>query len=352
MRVRKQRRNRERSAGGLARMVLLEAAVAVAALLAPASSGWAATPNYPPQPTVVEYVVDPGWPQRPAELGPRADVPGVQVDREDRIWCLERGEVPVQIYSTDGRLLRSWGRGRFSGPHSLRFDSQGNVWIADYKRHVVQKFTPDGELLLTLGVPDQAGDDETHFNMPTDMAITPSGDVFVSDGYGNRRVVHFDAQGKFVKAWGSYGGGPGEFCLPHQIVVDSRGVLYVADRNSGRIQLFDQQGKFIEQWTNLIMPWGLWISRQDELWVCGSSPQWWRKDGEYPPPKDQIFMRFSTDGKLRQLWTVPLGADGQEQPGECNWLHAVALDSQGNLYAGDIIGKRLQKFIRTTTDKE
>jgi len=324
----------------------------VVAIVAPATCGWAAAPNSPPQPTVVEYVVDPVWPQRPAELGPRAAVPGVAVDKQDRVWCVERGEVPVQVYSAEGPLIRSWGRGQFGAPHSLRFDSQGNVWISDFKRHVVQKFTPDGDLLQTLGVPDQAGEDETHFNMPTDMAITPAGDVFVSDGYGNRRVVHFDAQGKFVKAWGEYGGGPGEFCLPHQIVVDSRGVLYVADRNSGRIQLFDQGGKFLEQWTNLIMPWGLWISCQDELWVCGSSPQWWRKDGGYPPPKDQIFMRFSTDGKLRQLWTVPTGADGQEQPGDCNWLHAVALDSQGNLYAGDINGKRLQKFVRTATAKE
>ena len=92
------------------------------------------------------------------------------------------------------------------------------------------------------------------------MAITPLGDVFVTDGYGNRRVVHFDAQGRFLKAWGGYGGGPGQFSLPHMIVIDSQGVLYVADRNSGRIQFFNQQGRFLDQWTNLIMPWGLWIS--------------------------------------------------------------------------------------------
>jgi hypothetical protein len=214
----------------------------------------------------------------------------------------------------------------------------------------VKKFTPEGKLLLTLGTPGQSGEDETHFNRPTDAAITPAGDVFVTDGYGNRRVVHFDPHGKFVKAWGAYGGGPGQFSLPHMIVVDSRGVLYVADRNSGRVQLFDQQGRFLDQWTNLLMPWGLWISPQDELWGCGSSPQWWRKDDKFPPPKDQIFMRLSTDGRVRQLWTVPLGREGQEKPGECNWLHCVALDSKGNLYAGDIIGKRIQKFVRTTSE--
>lgn len=317
------------------------AAVAIRALVA--SNSWAAYPNYPPEPTVIEYNVDPAWPKRPADLGPRAAVPSIAVDRQDRVWCLERGKVPVQVYTVQGDLVTSWGEGQFRGPHSLRFDGRGNVWITDHVAHVVKKFTPEGKLLLTLGTPGKPGEDETHFNGPTDMAVTPAGGIFITDGYGNRRVVQFDAQGKFVKAWGQYGGGPGQFCLPHQIVLDSRGTLYTADRNSGRIQLFDLQGKFLDQWTGLIMPWGLWMSPQDELWVCGSSPQWWRKDGRYPPPKDQIFMRFSTDGKARQLWTVPLG---QEKPGECNWLHAVAADSQGNLYAGDINGKRAQKFVR------
>ena len=306
----------------------------------------AAQPNYPPEPTVIEYTVDPNWPKRPAEFGPRAGVPGIAVDREDRIWCLERCQVPVQVYTPQGDLVKSWGKGQFKGPHSLRFDGQGNVWITDYAAHVAKKFTSEGELLLTLGTPGEAGEDETHFSGPTDTAITPAGEVFVSDGYGNRRVVHFDAQGKFVKAWGGYGSGPGQFCLPHQVVLDSRGVLYVADRNAGRIQLFDQQGKFLDQWSHLIMPWGLCMTAGDELWVCGSSPQAWFRDGAYPPPKDAIFLRFSTDGKARQLWTVPVGLDGQEQPGQCNWLHAVAVDSQGNLYAGDINGKRIQKFIR------
>jgi peptidylamidoglycolate lyase len=328
-------------------------ATAVGLLIAAAGGGHdvrAAHPNYPPEPTVIEYVVDPAWPKRPADLGPAAAVPGVAVDQQDRIWCVDRGEVPVQIYSAEGDLVGSWGRGQFLGVHSIRLDGQGNVWITDFQSHVVKKFTPEGELLLTLGTPGQAGEDDTHFNRPTDTAITPQGDVFVSDGYGNRRVVHFDPQGKFVKAWGQYGGGPGDFCLPHQIVVDSRGVLYVADRNSGRIQLFDQQGRFLDQWSHLIMPCGLWISPLDELWVCGSSPQWWRKDGQYPPPKDQIFMRFSTDGRVQQLWTVPVGRDGQEQPGECNWLHCLASDSKGNLYAGDINGRRLQKFVRTVSE--
>jgi hypothetical protein len=332
---------------------IVETSAITLGLLAAAVVGsvYAATPSYPPQPTVIEYRVDPDWPQRPAELGPRAAVPGITVDAQDRVWCVERGKVPVQVYSPKGALVKSWGQGQFKAAHSLRFDPQGNVWITDFLAHVVKKLTPDGRLLLTLGTPNKPGCDETHFAGPTDMVITPAGDVFVTDGYGNRRVVHFNAQGKFVKAWGKYGGGPGEFCLPHQIVRDSRGVLYVADRNSGRIELFNEDGKLLEQWSHVIMPWGLCITARDELWVCGSSPQAWYQNGQYPPPKDQIFMRFSTDGRLRQLWTVPVGRDGHEQPGDCNWLHAVAVDSQGNLYAGDINGKRIQKFVRVTAAK-
>jgi hypothetical protein len=105
----------------------------------------------------------------------------------------------------EGELVKSWGQGQFKGPHSLRFDDRGNVWITDFVAHVVQKFTPEGERLLT---PGQPGEDQVHFNGPTDAAITPTSDIFVSDGYGNRRVVQFDAQGKFVKAWGEYGAGP------------------------------------------------------------------------------------------------------------------------------------------------
>ncbi len=303
-------------------------------------------PSVPPEPTVVEYVVDPDWPQRPERLGTPGAVSGVDVDANDNVWCVERTEVPVQVYSPDGKFVRGWGQDHLKTVHTIRIDSRGNVWISDIGLHVVRKFTPEGELLLTLGTPGEAGEDERRLNRPADMAVTPAGDVFVADGYGNRRVVHFDPEGRFVKAWGEFGSGPGQFVLPHMIVADRRGTLFVADRNSGRVQLFDRTGKFLAEWSNLVMPWGLWMSPQGDLWVCGSSPQRWPKDGV---PKDQVFMRFSTDGRVQQLWTVPLGRDGEEKPGECNWLHCMAVDSDGNIYAGDIMGKRLQKFVRMET---
>jgi streptogramin lyase len=295
----------------------------------------------------ISYQVDPSWPQRPADLT-WSDVPGVSVDAHDHVWVFTRTDVPVQEYEVNGKFIQAWGKGIIKRAHRLRFDQQGNVWLADIGNHVVLECTPDGRVLRTLGTKGEAGDDQTHLDKPTDMAIAPAGDVFVSDGYGNNRIVHYDRDGKFVKAWGGMGTAAGEFSLPHAIAMDSKGRLYVADRNNNRIQVFDQSGKFLSEWRNIMVPWDIWITKDDDVWVCGSSPMPWVA-GERMlgmPPRDQIFVRFNTDGKVQQLWTVPRGRDGQEQPGECNWLHGMALDSQGNIYAGDIVGKRAQKFVR------
>ncbi len=260
----------------------------------------------------------------------------------------------MQVYKPSGEFVRSWGKGMFVQPHHLRIDHEGNVWVADFGQHIVQKFTPEGKLLMTLGVPNEKGEDDKHFNMPTDMVVTKSGDIFVTDGYGNRRIVHFTSDGNYVKTFGKAGPNPGEFVLPHAIVADSKGTLYVADRNSGRIQLFNQDGTFIEQWSNVMMPWGLTVTPDDEIWVCGSSPHWWYRHGVYPEYKDQLFVRFNPKGQVSQLWTMPLGDIGTDKdhpdtsklkPGETVGAHCIARDSQGNIYVGDIYGERAQKFV-------
>lgn len=302
--------------------------------------------TYPRVNLSASYEVDPHWPQTPSGFEPAA-VSGVHVDAQDRVWVFTRTTPPVQLYDADGTFLRGWGNEDVKTAHHIELDQDGNVWLADIGLHVVRKFTPEGKLLLTLGTPGEPGEDETHLNQPTDMAITPSGDIFVSDGYGNNRVVHFDSSGAFVAAWGRLGTGPGEFSLPHAIAADSKGRLYVADRNNARVQVFDGQGRFLNEWRSVVVPWGLWVNRSDEIWVCGSSPMTWPEEGEFGvPPKDQVFMKFNSEGKLLTLWTVPKGRDGDEKPGECNWVHAIAEDSQGNLYVGDILGKRIQKFLR------
>jgi len=296
------------------------------------------------------YEVDARWPEKPANIT-WGHVPGVILDRQENVWIFTHNEPMIQAYDPKGRMIHAWGtKEQIAEAHYMKFDSQANIWAADTGKHVISQFTKEGKLLKTIGVPGQTGNDEKHFNMPTDIIFNQAGEMFITDGYGNRRVVHLDANGKFIKSWGTDGVAAGQFKLPHAIIMDSAGLLYVSDRDNARVQVFDQSGKFLSQWAGIMIPWGFWISDRDEIWVCGSSPMRWQKDQGHLgcPPKDQLIAKFDTHGKMLQLWTMPKCADGKEKPGELNWVHGIALDKQGNLYLGDINGQRLQKFIRKT----
>ncbi len=322
--------------------------LSTAAVAAPAAAP-PPPPEYPRVNPAPWYEVDAAWPLKPADVAWKA-VPGVNIDADGNVWMYTRGTPSVQVYTPDGHYLFGWGGN--PGAHCLKFDREGNVWTSDVHRHVVEKHKRDGAVLMTLGVENEAGADERHLFKPTDMAFASNGDIFVTDGYGNARVVHYTKDGKFVNAWGSLGTADGQFSLPHAIVIDSKDRLYIADRNNARIQVYDNSGRLLDSWKNLLVPWCLWITASDEIWVCGSSPMPWWKPGEHDglplgcPPKDQFVMKFNTAGKLLELHAFPKGADGQEQPGELNWVHGIALDAQENLYLGDITGKRLQKFLR------
>ncbi|MFG0263404.1 MAG: peptidyl-alpha-hydroxyglycine alpha-amidating lyase family protein [Novipirellula sp. JB048] len=340
----------------ISQLLRLACAVALSALTGFSSPTHAAepdkgkSPDYPRVNPAPWYRVDPSWPQKPDQFTWQA-VPAVAVDQHDHVYVFTRAKPPIQVYTTDGKLVRSWGEDTIESAHHLKIDDEGNVWVADIGLHVIRKFSPEGKVLLTIGTPGVSGDDQTHLDKPTDMAIAANGDVFVSDGYGNNRVVHFDAKGNFIKAWGSLGTGPDQFSLPHAMAIDSAGRLYVGDRNNARVMIYDQQGTLLDSWEHVIVPWGFWVTAEDHIWVCGASPMPWMNDPAYPgaplscPPKDQVLMKFNRHGKVLQLWTIPKGEDGQEQPGEVNWLHGMALDSQGNIYVGDIIGKRAQKLV-------
>lgn len=311
---------------------------------------WPGELVYPRINLAPDYEVVPAWPNRPADFQWEA-VSGVWVDTQDRVWLYTRGTPAIQVYSVDGDFLFSWLENeKGCGAHHLKMDREGRVWLTDLESHTVRQYTEDGELLLTLGTPGESGADGHHLFAPTDLAIASNGDIFVADGYGNARVVHYDRDGNFIKSWGKIGTAADEFSLPHAIAIDSRDRLYVADRNNVRIQVYTTAGELLDSWPDIIVPWGFWISDSDDLWICGSTPMHWTDDANYPgfplgcPPKDQVVMRFNSEGKVLQTWSAPKGCDGAEKPGELNWVHALAFDSCGNLYLGDIVGKRLQKF--------
>jgi hypothetical protein len=293
-----------------------------------------------------QCVVDSTWPQKPDRFK-WAQMPGITVDAQDQVYIFTRSQPAVQVYRSGGTFVRAWDMEDFAGAHFIRIDPAGNIWTANISSHVVRKYSPEGKVLLTLGEPGRAGADRGHFDKPTDMAVLPSGDIFVSDGYGNRRIVHFDANGKYIKEWGEAGTDPGQFALPHSIVADSRGRLYVADRENARIQVFDTKGELLAVWADRITPWGLWLTKNQELWVCGSSCV--KKEGtdewNVLPPPDQLLMKLNLKGEVLLRVPLPKTAVPPGKPGELDWVHGIAIDSRGNFYLGDIQGARAQKFL-------
>jgi len=186
----------------------------------------------------------PGW-----EIGyPSA----VTMDDAGTIYVLQRGDKadPVLVLNRAGKIVRSWGKGRYKIPHSIRIDPQGNIWTVDSGSSMILKFSPRGEKLLEIAVGEQpAGRGRT--NGTTDIAFAASGRIYISDGYGNARVLEYNAKGERIRQWGSAGTGPGQFQQPHGIAVDDRGVVYVADRNNARLQRFDPDGKYLGEWNHL-----------------------------------------------------------------------------------------------------
>src|SRR5215471_15636164 len=192
--------------------------------------------------------------------------------------CAGRPEAPILKYNAKGKLLKSWGEGMFIFPHGATVDRDGNLWVTDArgegnKGHQVFKFSPDGKVLMTLGKAGVSGSGPDLFDQPTDVVVAPSGDVFVTDSHRNgknNRVVHFTKDGTYVKEWGHKGSGPGEMSEPHTIAMDSRGRLFVGDRENNRIQIFDQDGKVLGIWQQFGRPSGIFITRDDTIYVTDS----------------------------------------------------------------------------------
>jgi sugar lactone lactonase YvrE len=201
--------------------------------------------------------------------------------------CRESDLDPILLFDPDGNLIRSFGSGRFIWPHGIHVDRQANVWVADAvhsycetgreggKGHQVHKFSPTGELLMTLGTAGVPGESESTFSCPSDVVVSRDGSIFVGDGHnhghgGNNRIVKFAKDGTFVAAWGAPGSGPGEFQGIHALAMDSRDRLFVGDRANQRIQILDTQGSHLETWTQFGSPSGVYIDENDRIYVADS----------------------------------------------------------------------------------
>ena len=274
-----------------------------------------------PQGSKIGYrlVPDPVQVPKDVVLG---EVTGLGVDSKDNLFVLRRERPYVLVFDREGKHLRSWN-GDFTTPHGLRVDASDHVWIADTGNQLVQKFTGDGKLLLSLGTKDKAGDDERRFDKPADAIAGPDGSIFVADGYGNSRIVKFSRSGKYLKEWGEEGADDGEFEIPHAVVWDPAGKLYVADRENERIQIFDADGKHLATWNDTGYPYGLF-----------------RRDGKtYLADGDSGDLRIlDKDGKLLDRWSANKGT--MDSP------HWLCVDSKGAIYVGYVTGKKLQKWTK------
>jgi peptidylamidoglycolate lyase len=235
-----------------------------------------------------------------------------------------------------GELIAEWGQNRFVMPHGLSIDSADNAWVTDVGRHQVFKFSHDGELLLTLGEDRVPGADARHFNFPTDVAVLDDGEFFVSDGYGNSRVMKFAATGEFQFQWGTRGSNQGQFDLPHGLAVDEDGRVYVADRGNARVQIFDREGGFISEWTGLELgrPYGIAIGPGEKAYVIDGGDQ------PVEAPDRSRAMRLTLSGELETTFGRFGNYDGQFQMG-----HDIAVAEDGAVYVVDVLGMRVQKFL-------
>ena len=249
----------------------------------------------------------------------------VAANSKGEVYLFHRGKHPILCVDADGKLLRSWGDDLIGTAHGLRVDRQDNVWVTDIGRHRVLKFDPTGKLLLAMGT-GKPGTGTDEFDRPTDIAFGPDGEVFVSDGYGNSRVLKLSAAGRVLKSWVTRGKAPGEFHLPHAIIMDSRGRLLVGDRENDRIQIFDEDGQLLAQWEGFA-PYGLAINSDGQVFVADAQA-------------NQV-LRLDAAGNVQQRW----GQKGKA-PGEFDVPHMLAFDVAGNLFVAEVDGMRFQKFAK------
>jgi len=299
-----------------------------------------------------------GWGKLP-EGWHYVEAAGVAVDSKDNVYVFNRGEHPVIVFDREGNFLRSWGEGLVGRAHGITIGPEDEVWLTDDGNHTIRKFTPEGKLLLTIGDPDKPAtlQSGTPFNRPTHVALSPlTGDLFISDGYGNSRVHKYDPKGRHLFSWGEPGTDPGCFNLPHNIATDAEGLVYVADRENHRVQIFDGEGRYLAQLNNLHRPCGLLIDRREGGQVYVGELGTDLAVNQNVPNLGGRVSILSLKGDL-------LGRIGDrfrgEKPGQFVAPHGVVTDSRGDLYVAEVSWtakgrhenppreiRSLQKFVR------
>jgi len=280
----------------------------------------------------------------PGEAQP--GISGLAIDKNDLIYVFNRGVKPVMVFDTSGKLVRSGADQEINGKkidpswqHSGGVDWDGNVYVIERDAHRIVKLNPTlDKFLLQLGVTNEKGTDQTHLNLPSGIAILHSGNMVVTDGYGNNRVILFDKNGKFIKQIGKGAGGPsdkgigpGEWNLPHKIAVDADETLYIIDREGHRVQVFDKDLNYkreihVPGWN----PWDINISRKGTDGIAFVADH----------AGERVHKIQLKDGKVLATW----GSMGWA-PGQFDWLHGIVVDSKGAVYAADTYGQRIQKFV-------
>lgn len=297
------------------------------------------------------YHVVHGWPALPdgRVLGSAA---GVAVNGRGEVYVFHRAErvwsepLPTDPIATPtiavfekvtGRFLREIAGGVFAMPHGLSIDRDGNLWATDVALHQVIKLSPDGRVLMTLGTRAEPGNDDRHFNRPTQVGFPADGTILVADGYRNTRIVRFSNDGRFLGQWGAPGKGPGEFNTPHGIAIDASGKVYVADRQNDRIQVFSSDGKLLAIWSDSLIgrPYGIAVLGPNRFAIADG--------GEQPKSGPDRSALVIVDGQGRVIERV--GRYGN-QDGQFRMAHHLAADAQGTIYVVDITGQRVQKFVR------
>lgn len=320
------------------------------------------------------YQPEPRWQQSPADYQ-GTEVSAAAVDQQDRVYVFNRGTSPVQVFDRDGNKLFAWGEEYIVHAHGITIGPDDAVYCTDDFDHTVRKFTPDGSLLMTLGTSGQPSDtgatsidfrtiqrSSGPFYFPTNVALSSSGDLYVSDGYGNARIHRFAADGQLLASWGSPGSGPGEFRIPHGIAISPDDRVFVADRENDRIQIFDLHGKLLDIWTNMARPCQVAFDAAGNLYVAElgyRAGMWPGTTAPSPQATGGRVSIFSPPGELLSRWG---GGDNPAAPGDFFAPHDIRVDSRGDVYVSEVVmsagGNRglvspgchtLQKFVRLST---